>query len=59
MYLLIFCEVSSIVDITDILILQDTVGSFCLGVCLAGPCALNAHWQLESRSYTPGACLVL
>lgn len=46
------------VDITDvILILQEIVRRLCLSVCLAGPCALNAHRQLESRSCTPGVCL--
>lgn len=47
-----------IVDITGIIpILQETVRRLCHSVRLAGPCALNAHRQLESSSCTPGVCL--
>lgn len=58
MYLLAVHYVLKIVDITDvILILQETVRRLCPSVCLAGPCALNAHRQLESSSCPPGVCL--
>lgn len=49
-----------IVDITDIiLVLQGAVRRLWLHVCLAGPCSLNAHRQLESSGCTPGVCLSL